>query len=360
MNERDNARLGAFLVITLAAAVGFALFFLEQYRDRPSLKGVTYFDEPIGNLRADAPVRYRGDDIGRVESIHLDPDNTYIRVEFEVYIDALPEWETDALRESVENIDPLLRAQIATAGLIGDSFLQVDRLDEPPPALVIERLPPGRHYLPSRSSDFESLIRKTQDSLTRLPDLLDRVDRLVLTVDTKVQAVDVEQLQARVDGLLGTGEQTLARLNTVIDDYFADEGPVADLLLATTDAARGVERHLAEGGSVDRLTDEVVTLLSDEGVVVGLFRDGRALLADEGMLQRVLDAAGVQIDGANLAVLSASGVRLMDQMTMVGADLRNLVPELADGLTQLRRLLRSLDEEPEQLLFGPRPRPEEN
>lgn len=307
MSERSNARLGFFLVVAFVVTAAFTAFFVAKGADRPSLKGVTYFDEPIGGLRNDSPVRYRGVDIGQVQAIALDLDTTYIRVEFEVWIDAIPEWESKALQQDVEDIDPLLRAQIATAGLIGSTFLQVDRLENPPPPLKISALPEGRHYLPSRSSDITSLFRDTRASLARLPGIIDRADSLLASAQSKIDQVDVAGINQRTLAVLDAGERAVQRIDATVQLYQPTEGPIGNLIAAATSATEGVESLL-----------------------------------------------DTQTPGS----LAAGGLSLVERAELLTADLRTVLPALRASLLQFQQFMRGMDAEPEQVLFGPRPQPE--
>jgi ABC-type transporter Mla subunit MlaD len=368
MATNNHAKLGMFLVLSMVACAGFAVFFLQQLRDRPSLLGVTYFNEAIGGLRVDSPVRYRGVDIGRVQAVALDHGTTYIRVEFEVWTDVLPEWESKALQQNVKDIDPLLRAQISTVGLIGQSFLQVDRLETPPPPLVIESVPEGRHYLPSRASDMTSLVRNMRSSLQRMPAILDRLDQTLESVQLQVEGVQVQEVAQRINATLDVGQSTLHRINKAIDHYSALGGPVDVFLVAGSKFLDTTNRKLSDGGSIDRALVRIDTLggqvessLADDAVLMQLAGDVHRLLIPGGEFDQILrqvaqvlqtiDGKAREVDTAALAV-SVQG--MVDQMAMLGSDMRTLLPALQSSLTQLRQFLRGFEEEPEQLIFGPR------
>lgn len=344
MAATNHAKLGFFLVASLAVTIGFAIFFLEQLRDRPALYGVTYFDEAIGGLRADSPVRYRGVDIGRVQKVALDFDTTYIRVEFEVWIDALPEWETQALKRNVKDIDPLLRAQISTVGLIGQSFLQVDRLDEPPPVLAIDNIPAGRHYLPSRASDMTSLVRNMRASLSQMPAILERLDETLGTVQQKIDAIDIEGLTSEAQATLAGGTATLKRVNGLLDRYTQEGGPADRMLLASTELMEEARKRITTGSSFD----QALKRFSSLGARI------EDTLAKDGKLAGLLDEIQANLEAFDTASFNKNLTVFMQEIALMGDEMRALLPELQLSFAQLREFLRSFNEEPEQLIFGPR------
>jgi hypothetical protein len=45
----------------------------------------------------------------------------------------------------------------------------------------------------------------------------------------------------------------------------------------------------------------------------------------------------------------------MDQTALAAEDLRRALPGIRDSLEQLRRLARQIEEQPESMVYGPRP-----
>ena len=74
---------------------------------------VTYFDESVQGLQKDSAVKYRGVEVGRVETIRVAPDNKLIAVVMKINL------KEDLTRTTI--------AQLKVAGITGLVFVELDR-----------------------------------------------------------------------------------------------------------------------------------------------------------------------------------------------------------------------------------------
>ena len=75
---------------------------------------VTYFDESVQGLQVDSAVKYRGVEIGKVDSIKVAPDYRLIEVAMKIDLSADLQYNTTT--------------QLRTAGITGIVFVELDRL----------------------------------------------------------------------------------------------------------------------------------------------------------------------------------------------------------------------------------------
>ena len=130
--------IGAVIIIWVSAADLF-------------MKGstyVSYFDESVQGLQTDSAVKYRGVEIGKVESIKVAPDYRLIEVVMKINL-------SDDLQKHTY-------AQLKTAGITGIVFIELDRLQageklDPPKFKFTAPYP----VIPSRRSEISRFLADT-------------------------------------------------------------------------------------------------------------------------------------------------------------------------------------------------------
>ncbi len=104
-----------------------------------------YFDESVQGLQVDSAVKYRGVEIGKVESIKVAPDDTLIEVIMKIDL------STDLQKNTY--------AQLKTAGITGIVFIELDRIS-PDIVLDFRDVPFSADYpvIPSRRSETSRFL----------------------------------------------------------------------------------------------------------------------------------------------------------------------------------------------------------
>ena len=77
-------------------------------------------------------------------------------------------------------------------------------------------------------------------------------------------------------------------------------------------------------------------------------------LAKDGKLAGLLDEIQQNLKAFDTESFNKNLIFLCSEIALMGDDIRALLPEVQLSFAQLRDFLRSFNEEPEQLLFGPR------
>src|SRR5262252_4395913 len=242
MENRAHALAAGLFTLVLAAALIAAGLWFRRDDIRFDQYLVTTTSSVTG-LKAEAPVRYRGVDVGRVESIRLEPGGSG-RV---------------AIRIGVQEDTPITRSTYAQLGYQGVTGLAFVSLDDD--GSSGERLkpdggePPRIEMHPSIFDSGLDLVAAVRELSSRLSDLLNENNRRLFTRSlagierAAVQtAALAEKLQAGSDGVPAL---------------------VADARTTLADVSK-LSRTLAErSAAFDRMADS----LDDVGVASRSFKD---------------------------------------------------------------------------------------
>ncbi len=295
MENRAYALAVGLFTLLLGAGVVFVAMWLSgntEIRDIYQLES----RYPVTGLNPQAPVRFRGIEVGRVESIDFgrdDPRKIVVTV-------------------SVRSGTPITRgtyAQLGSQGVTGLSYVILDDDGDKPEPLSADqsaassRIPVRPSYIDEITGAGKTLVTGADDVARRLNQLLSEGNQAQLM---KTLA-SLEKATVAVAGLAGRLEPAARGLPAVTDD--------ARKVLARADILLG---------SMNRLTEEL------------------AQRADT--LERVSRSAE-QVGGA---AQSISGTAVGDTLPRI----HSLLEELARNSRALDRLLAELNEQPSSLVFG--------
>ena len=151
--------------------------------------------------------------------------------------------------------------------------------------------------LPALLDRAEATLQTLREIVARVPDSLDRSDRFFTNVDRIVQ------------------ESQLPALSADSRKFFA-----------TTSA------------QIEQIRSEMDGLIGTEGALVKFSEEARAA-----------------IKAADLPATAQSARAAADNSELASDDLRRSLPAIRDSLEQLSELARQLEEQPESMVYGPRP-----
>jgi paraquat-inducible protein B len=299
----NHWKLGLFVVVGLGAAVGAVTFFGERSFRKETVSYETFFDESVQGLEVGSPVKYRGVTIGSVVDINVAVDRRHVGVTYELGVKVL-----DALGLAAEKlrgqkrrliIPPDLRAQLASSGLTGVKFIQLDFFNSatsPPPTLPFE-VP--ENHIPAVGSVMKGL----EDSVVRAVDgfplmvaqvlaLLERIGKIVLEIEG-------QHLPQRVGETLTLLDTTLRRLDSTL--VALEPGKLSQEAQAALGSLHSVLAKLdGERGTVASLqrTSDSVGAMADNAKDVGpSFEEvARDVQAAARAVQRLADALELDPD----------------------------------------------------------------
>jgi len=301
------AAVGAFVIVLTIAMIGGALWLSSgKYYRKAYDTYETYMTESVAGLSLNAPVRYRGVDVGRVRTIMLAPGNV----------------EQVRLTLDIERGTPVKEdtlATLRTQGLTGIAFVELSAGHRDSPAL---RARPGEPYpviasVPSLIEHLESATPVLLANLKRMTDnlnaLLDDPNRRAVGETLANLAVLTRTLAERssaIDATLGNAARTLDNATRV----------TAELPLL-------VQRFERTADALERMAGEVA----------GAGASARG----------VLDGARSTLDGSRSDLTQFTGMTL--------PEVRELVAELRGLTATMRRVVEEVERNPGMLLQGPRP-----
>jgi ABC-type transporter Mla subunit MlaD len=312
--ERSHARLGAFLVVVLILAIATGLLFVQQLRSRAVLDLVTYTTENVSGLDVSSPVRLRGVPVGRVTELRVDPLGKTVEIDFEMFLDRLNTLGMDVARirqtADVTRMFPNLRAQVIGSLVTGEAYLLIDALENPPPAIALG-FTPTRAYIPSMPSPRAAVT-------DRLPDVLERTEATLQVL---------REIISRIPNTLDRS-----------DRFFTN-----------------VERIIRESDLPELSADSRMFFTTTTGQFGQMTSDLQAVIGPEGKLVTFLDDVRAAVEAADLSATNQAARAAADQTVLAADDLRRALPAIRDSLGQLSDLARQLQEQPESMVYGPRP-----
>lgn len=323
-------RIGTIIVLGLALLIGM-IWFLGGANFNHGLTFESYFRESVQGLEVGAPVKYRGVTLGRVTDIGLvsaeygqgqpiDIERqTYRLVFVRYFVDARKMGPVPNLDEAVKNG---LRARIASQGITGLSYIELDFVNplEHPPQVVPWQ--PKVAYIPSVPSTFAQVQDAAQQLLAKL------------------NHIDIEKLTTQMTGLLADMRHELTS-----GDIHNTMANASALLKSTKDSI--------EAADLPGLTADIKrTSTSLRSTVQG--EETRKFLANAS-----LAAERLAIAADRLAPMIASTQATMRRLDNGTADLeQSLVPVLRDiqaTTANLRAVSQALRNSPSQVMFGAPP-----
>ena len=175
----NHWKLGLFVVVGHARASGRGRLSSARARCRRTTVAYTsYFDETVTGLEVGSPVKFRGVTIGNVSAIEIAPDRRHVEIRYELERrrarPARPDRAAAANRPSCACRSDL-RVQIASTGITGVKFLQIDFFDahdNPPPELPF---PVPDNYIPAAPSTMKNLEDSVVRAVDRFPEVADHV-----------------------------------------------------------------------------------------------------------------------------------------------------------------------------------------
>jgi hypothetical protein len=312
--EKSYVRLGAFIVITLVVVLATAAFFIQRLKKRTAIGMVTYTTENVFGLDVSSAVRLRGVPVGRVTDIRVDPRGTVVQIDFEVFLDRLNTIGLDIKRlrtiTDIGGVFPNLRAQLMGNPMTGEAYLLLDQPQNPPPPMELG-FKPDRPYVPSVPSPF-SLV---QD---RLPQLLDRADETLQTM---------REIVSRIPNSLDRSDRFFTNVERIVRQSQLPE--------LSTDSRRFFTTTSTQ---MEQIKSEVDGLVGNQGSLMKFSEDARAA-----------------IKAADLPAATQSAREAAENSRLASDDLRRSLPAIQDSLDRLRELSRTIEEQPESVVYGPRP-----
>jgi len=244
-------KLGAFVLGTTLLALGGAALLAARTMQVDVVTYVSYLDEAVTGLAIGSPVTFRGVQIGNVSAIAVAPDRRHVEVAYALGVAELERLGLTGQGRGQERrieVPPELRVQLASTGLTGTKFLQIDFFDTagaPPPVLPF---PVPERTIPTTPSTIKNLEASVVRAVEQLPELVRQLGQVAASVDEVAE-------DFRRRGLPGRAEVVLDRLGGVLARTQAklDQLPVAELSKGATATMDRLDRVLDRLDGADGL-----------------------------------------------------------------------------------------------------------
>ena len=311
--EKSYARLGFFIVVAVVVILATAVLFIQRMRTRAVIALVTYTTENVSGLDVSSPVRYRGVPVGRVTDLRVDPRETTVEIDFEVFLNRLNTigFNVSRIRKLADvggevpapsgpdRRQPGNRRGVLITGCAKKSSTRM-ALGFKPTLPYVPSIPSMRatvqDRLPAVLDRAEATLQTLREIVGRIPDSLDRSDRFFTNVDRIVR------------------DSQLPALSADSRKFF------------TTTSAQ-----------IEQIKSEMDGLMGTEGTLVKFTEEARAAIKD-----------------ADFPAATQSTRDAADSSRLAAEDLRRSLPAIRDSLEQMRELARQLEEQPESVVYGPR------
>jgi phospholipid/cholesterol/gamma-HCH transport system substrate-binding protein len=234
--DANYVAVGAFVLLVVAMAMSFVLWYTNQQDKHIYLRYEIYFPGTVSGLTPGSPVRYLGVDVGKVSRIMIDPQQ---RNRVLVIADI----------EATAPIDARTQASLSLQGITGLLYidLEQDRKGTAAGGMLAE----GLHYPVIRSarSDFDVLLSSLPNLTTHLVELADRVNQVFSDENVRAFTATIENARLaseRLPGLISDVRLTTQEVRGAAADLRAIEAHAAPDLEAALASARRTSENLAK------------------------------------------------------------------------------------------------------------------
>src|SRR5512133_2326602 len=299
-NKAHALAAGIFVVVVTAMLVALAAWLTRDTGERDLYEISTR--ETVTGLQAQAAVRYRGVDVGKVAWIGFDPKTT----------------GNVLMRLEIDREAPLTRDTFATLsfqGVTGLALVQLDDTGKPAPRLVPDDENPPR--IPLKPS----LLSKLTD---RGEVILEQVEKVTVRINELLGDANQKRVAAALDGL-GSAAADASRLAQRLD----------------TTLAKRVDPALAEAPatmrSVQHSADEIGKTAADFSLTA------RRLNDKDGPIDRLAEGAQALSHAAD----SFNGATL--------PRINRVTEDTSRAVRRLSRTVTSIGDNPQSLIYGSGP-----
>jgi phospholipid/cholesterol/gamma-HCH transport system substrate-binding protein len=298
----NYAIVGLFVLVLATALIGGILWLSAGKQYRKDYDGyLAYMRESVSGLNLNAPVKYRGVDVGNVREIGLDPGNTE-QVRLKLDIERGTPVKTDTV------------AVLKVQGLTGIAYVELAGGSRDAPPLGAE----GKQEYPVIKTG-PSLLARLDTALT---EVVTNLNRTAANINAVLDE-DNRRSFKRTLADLATLSHTLAGRTGTMDSGVADAAStLKNTARASAELPKLLERIGRSADAVDKLAAEI----------------GRTNVA-----------AGDALQGVRGDVRRFTGESL--------PELEKTLAEVRELTASAQRVARELEQSPSALLYGKQPAP---
>jgi phospholipid/cholesterol/gamma-HCH transport system substrate-binding protein len=207
--QKTNLLIGLFVIMGVLMGVVAIIWVGATSYFQKGATYVSYFDESVQGLQLNSAVKFRGVDVGLVESIQVAPDNRLIGVVMKINM-------RDELQKNTV-------AQLKSAGITGIMFVELD-LRKPGEKDLSPKIDFPSEYpiIASRPSEMQRLVAGVNEIVQKFNQVNAKgiSDQLIATtkaLEDLIKGKQITSILARVDAASGNLERLTARADKIAD-----------------------------------------------------------------------------------------------------------------------------------------------
>jgi ABC-type transporter Mla subunit MlaD len=374
-NKANFAKIGFFVLagaalIVLAIGIAGARTFNKKV-----VEAETYFAESVTGLDLGSPVKYRGVPVGEVKRIGFvyseygkrkDDLLTQAGARQILVVMALEPERFGLLGDQTADkvlrtlVQQGLRVKIASSGVTGLSFLELDYFAQP--SDVVEDYPltwqPANPFIPSTPSTMTNLKKAVDDVFVKLSaiDLRALGDEMLVTLyllQNTLNKTDVAALSAEATKLLSELRETNRSVKKLLDapEFAALPADLGATLESARRITTGIETNISPlatnlrqiASRADGLLGNANNLIDNADRFIG--NADRLLTTNSPVVGEIVGALNQTAQTLNRTTLAQQGT------------LGELIQSLRTAAADLERLAGEMRANPSALLFGQPPLP---
>jgi len=253
-------KLGLFVIAGILLFVGGVVMLGagEYFTKYVTMETAT--TDSVEGLDVGGAVKYSGVTVGKISKIQMamwkypstDPAvmaqvRKYVWIEMSVRRDLLPAKSEEQMESNFKSaVDSGLRVRMASSGLTGPAFLDINFLD--PKQYPAEPIPwtPDQLYLPSAPASMAQIVSSIESIVTELKkanvgETLSDGRKFIVDADNTLNALKIEELQKKAFALLDEANTSAREIHAILDDPNVKQ-TVADLPKITTPLKESLDR----------------------------------------------------------------------------------------------------------------------
>lgn len=324
--SRTHFLVGLFVVggIGLILAI-FIWLGVTRYFEKGNYY-LCFFDESVQGLSTDAPVKYLGVPVGRVDSIQVAPDGRLIQVVIII--------ETDL------SLNKNFVAQVTSVGITGGMFIELERDEQAKDTIPSLDFSTEYQVIGSKPSELSRIMSRAEEFLTMiskldLEGLIDTFKNSLENVDKTLNQAELKQVFSEIHSAAANVRQ-LAGMSNWNSTLLALEQGGQDFSQTMLTA----QKSLSSSGE---LVDNLDNLIKS---------NTKEMVATLNEIQTMIKHSATFFKGAGQFVQQGE-----TSLTQLQSQFLTISQSLERSSRNLEQLTKSLAENPSQLIFSQPPKP---
>jgi phospholipid/cholesterol/gamma-HCH transport system substrate-binding protein len=213
--QKTNLIIGLFVILGVVMGVVAIIWVGATSYFQKGMTYISYFDESVQGLQLNSTVKFRGVDVGLVESIRVAPDNRHIGVVMKINM------KDDLQKNTV--------AQLKSAGITGIMFVELDLIKPGDPNFSPKiEFPSEYPIIGSRPSEMQRLMAGANEIVEKFNkiDAKGISDQLINTtkaLEELIKGKQIASILARVDAAAGNLDRLTARADKILGEASLDK-----------------------------------------------------------------------------------------------------------------------------------------